>query len=141
MQIDYMMPLLPAKQTHTALYTLSMDDPSYLGRWFMAGATFFPLLTVALLPYASMSSFLYDRHFFQSEDAAGIYPCSAFYLANVTMEMVFNGMNGVLFGAITYYLMNFQAFVQAPNPSLSALGYVASLAWTDILANVRTVYP
>ena len=91
---------------------------------------------VSLLPYASLSSFLYDRHFFQGENAAGIYPCSAYYAANVTLELIFNTVNGIIFGAIVYYMVNFEAFVKPADPVACSAGFIGIIAIMNLMANV-----
>jgi len=85
-----------------------------------------------------LSSFLWDRRFFQGENAAGIYPCSAYYCANVTLDLLFNAINGVIFGSVIYYMVNFEAFVKPDNPTICAVGFISIITITNLMANVRT---
>lgn len=99
------------------------------------GAIFVGLFTMNLLPFASFSSFLYDRQFFQGENAAGIYPVSAYYAANVTLEVLFNSINAACFATITYVMIDFHTFIEATSYA-PALGYVGIITLSSLVANV-----
>lgn len=101
------------------------------------GSMFNHLFVLSLLPIASQSSFLYDRQFFQRENAAGLYPCSAYYAANMTLELLFNTINAMIYAIVTYSLIDYQSFVQAPDPFLSFLRYMGIMILLNITANVR----
>ena len=101
------------------------------------GAVYVPLLATCLLPYGSLSGFLYHRSFFQGENAAGLYPCSAYYAATVTLETFFNTLYGAIFGLIAYVMINYQAFVKADDPIMSALGFIGIVVVMTLVANVR----
>ena len=93
---------------------------------------------LTLLPFACLSSFLYERQFYQRENAAGLYPCSAFYLANITLELLFNSINGAIFAAVTYYLIDYQAFLHAEGARMF-LGYLGIVVLTNVMGNVSPV--
>lgn len=96
---------------------------------------FLNVYTMNLLPFASLSGFLYDRQFFQGENAAGIYPVSAYYAANITLEVLFNSINAMIFATITYNMTNYQAFIGATSYA-PAVGYVGIVMIASICANV-----
>ncbi len=102
------------------------------------GALFFHTMAMGLFPYASQSLFLYDRQFYQGENGARLYPPSCYYCANLTLELLLNAGNGFTYGLISYYMLNYQAFVQAPDPALSAVGFIGLITLTNVVANVRT---
>jgi hypothetical protein len=43
-----------------------------------------------------MTGHRYDRQFFMVENARGLYPTSAYYLANLTLEMALNTFTGLV---------------------------------------------
>ena len=88
-----------------------------------------------LLPFASLSGFLYDRQFFQGENAAGIYPVSAYYAANLTLEAFFNSTNAALFAIITYTMTNYQAFIGTTSAT-TAIGFIGIVMIASNIANV-----
>jgi len=102
------------------------------------GALFFSMTVLSLLPISSLSTFLYDRQFFQSEESSGMYPSSAYYLANIVLEVIFNTINGVIFAVITYYMMDFNAFVKGPELKMAA-GYTGICVVMNLLANAMTM--
>ena len=69
---------------------------------------------------------------------ARLYPPSAYYCANLTLELLLNAGNGCVYALISYYMLNYQAYVQAPNPALSAFGFIGLVTLTNVVANVRT---
>ena len=93
---------------------------------------------ISLLPFASQSSFLYDRQFFQGENAAGLYPCSAYYLANVILEIVFNAFNGMVYGLVNYFMINYQAFVNG-DVVASGIGYVGITMMMNVVSNAMVL--
>jgi len=103
------------------------------------GAVYVPLLATCLLPYGSLSGFLYHRSFFKGENAAGLYPCSAYFAATITLEVFFNAIYGSVFGTIAYYMINYQAFVKAEDPVLSSISFVAIMVVMTLVANVSDV--
>lgn len=68
---------------------------------------------------------------------ARLYPPSAYYCANLTLELLLNAGNGSVYALISYYMLNYQAYVQAPNPALSAFGFIGLVTLTNVVANVR----
>ena len=123
-------------------------DPLGMDHWltlcpltpFPIGCIFISLFVECLLPVASLSTFLHDRHFFQGEQAAGIYPSSAYFAANVTLEVLLNSICGFCFGMITYWAVNFQAFVHAEDQIASCLGYVGIFVVLNLVVNVRPMH-
>lgn len=102
----------------------------------VAGSLFYHLMVLSLLPIASQSSFLYERQFFQRENAAGLYACSAYYAANMTLEVLLNSVVALVYSSLTYTRVDYQSFVQAPDPFLSFLGYLGIMTLLNITANV-----
>lgn len=94
-------------------------------------------MAMGLFPYASQSLFLYDRQFYQGENGARLYPPSAYYMANLTLELLLNAANGCIYALITYYMLDYQAYVQAPNAALSAFGFIGLVTLTNVVSNVR----
>jgi len=120
----------------TGVLTLFLCWPANVNLPYPPGCIFISLFVECLLPVASLSTFLHDRHFFQGEHAAGIYPSSAYFAANVTLEVILNSLCGFLSGTITYYAVNLQAFVHAENPLASAMGYVGIVVILNLVVNV-----
>jgi len=91
----------------------------------LLGGAFFAYLAIALLPFAYQSSLLYDRKFFQGEYAAGIYPVSAYYAANITLEVTRGecGAHSYILHDNKYYYYYFYI----PDPSALSPVYRSSL--------------
>lgn len=65
------------------------------------GSLYFGCTSLSLLPYASMSLFIYDRQFFAKDSAAGLYGVLPYFLSSVLLEAALLTATGLLYGAIT----------------------------------------
>lgn len=61
---------------------------------------------------------------------------SCYYCANLTLELLLNAGNGFVYALISYYMLDYQAYVQAPDPTLSAFGFVGLVTLTNVISNV-----
>jgi hypothetical protein len=94
----------PTVRTHS--HTLSPPPPTHTRR------------TDPCIADASQSLFLYDRQFYQGENGARLYPASCYYCANLTLELLLNAGNGLVYALISYYMLNYQVRL----PVLGAYG-------------------
>lgn len=104
------------------------------------GAIFFNLLGAVLFPYVSISLFLYDRQFYQGDNASGLYPPSAYFAANVLLEALFNTINGIAYSLIIYYMEDYPAFVQPTNPAWTLVGYLAIFVVINMATNAQVLF-
>lgn len=71
-----------------------------------AGVLYFLVIIYTLLPFTSLSLFIYDRQFYSKEVAAKLYASLPYYLANMTVETIFNALNVLVSSSIAYQLIN-----------------------------------
>jgi hypothetical protein len=125
----------PAEQAGAFFYdTIGAGGINSLNN--IIGALAFILFAGSILPLASLSTFQYERGFFKKESAGGLYPASAFFLSTVLLEGLCCSINGLAYGAIPYFMADFQGYVQAPNPLTSAIGYLGLVVLLKVVANV-----
>ena len=95
------------------------------------------MLAASVFPYASISLFIFDRQFYQGENASGLYPPSASFVANVLLEMLLNTVNGLVYALICYYMAAYWAFIQPTNPAATVSGYLGIFVAMNTVTNVR----
>jgi hypothetical protein len=98
------------------------------------------MLGASVFPYASISLFLYDRQFYQAENASGLYPSSAYFAANVLLEMLLNTVNGVVYSLIIYYMVAYAAFIQPADPAAMVTGYVGLFVAMNMVSNAQVLF-
>lgn len=89
--------------TGGACYHLSNTLSNEITR---SGVLYFLVIIYTLLPFTSLSLFIYDRQFYSKEVAAKLYASMPYYLANMTVETIFNGANVLVSGTIAYYMID-----------------------------------
>lgn len=107
---------------------------------YQTGVIFFGLLGTALFPYCSISLFLFDRQFYQGENASALYPPSCYFLANVLLEALFNAVNAIAHAAIIYYMEAYPAFVQPTNPASALVGFLGIFATMNMATNAQVLF-
>lgn len=105
-----------------ALYNLDSNDVRN-----RIGALFFLLIFQMLLPYASISLFIFDRHFYQKDSAAGLYGTAAYYVGTVFLEVLLSVIIGTLNMVVVFKMVNL---------SSTGTGTLAELVGTNILVNL-----
>ncbi|KJE93071.1 hypothetical protein CAOG_009727 [Capsaspora owczarzaki ATCC 30864] len=70
------------------------------------GALYFLCVIYVLLPFTSLSLFIYDRQFYSRESAARLYTPSAYYLANSLVELTFNAANVAISASVAYWMID-----------------------------------
>lgn len=69
------------------------------------GSLYFGCTSLALMPYASMSLFVYDRQFYAKDSAAGLYGVLPYFLSSVLLEALLLSLSGLIYATITYALV------------------------------------
>jgi len=110
-------------------YDIGTDNSSgIMSAYYRMGSMFYTIFAVSLLPFASLSLFIYDRRFYAAEAASRLYPTSVYYLSNMLLETILHTFNAILFALINYELIGYDAS-QSGNtsydPTLNLLVYVA----------------
>ncbi|TFJ85277.1 hypothetical protein NSK_003700 [Nannochloropsis salina CCMP1776] len=100
---------------------------SLLAVTHILGSIFYSILAVTLLPFASLSLFIYERQFYSGEAASKLYPCSAYFVSNIVLETLLNSFSGFLYSIIVYYNLDYVAFTQPRNVPLNFLVYLTGL--------------
>jgi len=88
-------------------WKLGLDDYGYVGVFNRMGALFTHCMVMILLPFASISLFMFDRQFFSAEAASKMYPASAYYASNLILEISLNTISSVIYSLIVYYSIGF----------------------------------
>jgi len=114
-----------------------MDHPSIYPIY--SGVIFIITFGMAQLPFCSISTFLADRKFYQRENAQHLYPITAYYTANVTLELLFNTINGAAFGTIVWFLANLDGLVHFDDFVGVTMGFLGLCIATTVLVNVSIV--
>lgn len=59
----------------------------------------------------------------------------------MTLEVILNTMNGVIYGTTFYLVLQYPAIVRPTNPFATFLGFVSIMALANLVANVgKDVY-
>lgn len=116
------------------------DMPTMLSFHTSIGCIFFLLLGACVLPYASISLFLYDRQFYQGENASGLYPPSAYFAANILLEMLLTAAIGIVYSVICYYMVSYWAFIHPANPPAMVAGYVGIFVAMNMVSNAQVLF-
>jgi len=88
-------------------WKLGENDYGYVGVFNRMGALFVHCVCMILLPFASISLFMFDRQFFSAEAASKLYPASAYWVTNLILETFLNTLSAVIYCAITYKTIGF----------------------------------
>lgn len=88
-------------------WKLGEYDYGYVGVFNRMGALFTHCMTMILLPFASISLFMFDRQFYSAEAASKMYPASAYFVANLILEITLNSLCAAIYSIIVYYSIGF----------------------------------
>lgn len=94
-------------------------------------------MVTTFTPFFVLPLFMYDRRCFMSERSAALYPPSAYFMARITLEVVFSALSGAIFGSMLYRSVEYQSYIQADDPTVAMLGFVGIVSIMFVLANVR----
>ncbi len=98
------------------------------------------MLGASVFPYVSISLFIYDRQFYQCENASGLYPPSAYFATNVLLEMLLNTVNAIVYALAHYYMVAYWAFIQPTNPPATAAGYLGIFVAMNMVSNAQVLF-
>ena len=79
-----------------------MDETDLQNR---LGSLYYGLISLALLPYCSMSIFIYDRQFYSKDSASRLYGAIPYYLGNLTLEMMLAAILGSIYATIIWFMV------------------------------------
>lgn len=76
----------------------------------IGGGMFACLFSQLLIPFSSMSLFIYDRKFYSRESAVKLYSPSIYFLANMTLEGTLHTLNALMYTLIVFHLIDLKNF-------------------------------
>jgi len=121
--------VLVATLQGTVYYKIGTDtSDGIMSAYYRMGSMFYTIFAVSLLPFASLSLFIYDRRFYSAEAASRLYPTSVYYLSNILLETCLHTFNALLYALISYNLIGYDARYSGNteyNPTLNLIIYCA----------------